>query len=362
MTTAGIFIALFIVFVFIRRAYNASCLEKVGVSLTMSATSATEGDELILKETVINQKWLPLPWLSVKFQIDRELEFADQSANAVSDLYYRHDLFHILMHQKITRRLRFTCTKRGFYAIRGLEVTAWDILMENKYIRNFETSTSLTVYPATIPLHETNELCTRVYGHLRTIYPIFPDPFSFRGIREYSPSDPMKNINFKASAKAQELMVNIQDFSNAREITLILDAERHPAWYNEYYEERAIKILASLTEKFQTQGVPLSFISNGKSIRSNAPIQIPEGKGAAHSIKILEALAYTTFETDSPITEALKKLDPTASTEYWLISPYHAKTTQSAYKTLRKNGARTAWIIAGDKPKDFPDDENIIFI
>ncbi|MCL1864115.1 MAG: DUF58 domain-containing protein [Defluviitaleaceae bacterium] len=354
MTTLGIFVALLLVMIFIRKAYNSSCLENVDVSLTMNASRATEGDELILKEIVSNRKWLPLPWLSVKFQIDREIVFADQTDAAVSDMYYRHDLFHILMHQKITRRLRFKCTKRGVYAIRGLEVTAWDILMENKYIRNFETSTTLVVYPSTIPIYETDALCTRVYGHLRTVYQIYPDPFSFRGIREYAFGDPMKNINFKASAKTQELMVNIQDFSNAREVVFILDTQRHPALFDEYYEERSIKIIASLTEKFQTQGITLSFWLNHST-------PVTEGRGAAHSLKILEALAYITFGTDKSIADVIQRAD-SATSEYWLISPYHAKTTESAFEAQRKKGTRIVWLIAGEKPKDLVCSDDIIFV
>ena len=96
MVAVGIFVALLIVLLIIRKSYSKSCLEKVEVDLFISANSATEGDELVLTEIVKNEKWLPLPWLSVKFRVDRELVFAD-CTSVVSDFYYRHDLFFILM-------------------------------------------------------------------------------------------------------------------------------------------------------------------------------------------------------------------------------------------------------------------------
>ncbi|MCL2386941.1 MAG: DUF58 domain-containing protein [Defluviitaleaceae bacterium] len=366
MTTIAIFVALLIVLLLIRRAYTNFCLENVEVQLSMSATTATEGEDLTLTEVITNRKWLPLPWLAVKFQVDRELHFADQSAAVVSDFYYRNDLFHILMHQKITRRLNFTCAKRGYYAIRGLEVTGWDILMENKYIKTMECDTNLTVYPATLEMQETDTLCTRVYGLLRTFHPIHPDPFTFRGIREYSSHDPMKIINFKASAKAQELMVNVWDFSNARQVFLLLDVERHTAWHNEDIEERAIKIVASLAERFTTQGAPIAFATNGKSIRSGANTFITEGKGPNHLRRILESLAYINLAAEDPdpleITVDDLALTAEGSPEYWLVSPYYSKGTEAALIRLKSTGARTAWIISSERPVNSDLNEEIIFI
>ncbi|MCL1884258.1 MAG: DUF58 domain-containing protein [Defluviitaleaceae bacterium] len=358
MATIGIFIALIIVLLFIRRAYGSSCLKNVDVDLSLSADLATEGDELFLTEVISNRKWLPLPWLAVKFQVDRELEFFDNSAAVVSDLYYRHDLFHILMHQKITRRLKFSCTRRGFYAIRGLEVTGWDILMENKYIRKFDCDAHLTVFPQTLDIRETDALCNRIYGQLSAVHPIYPDPFSFRGIREYSACDPMKSINFKASAKVQQLMVNILDFSNSRQIVLLLDAERHTLWHNEFLEERAIKIVASLAERMNSQGVPTALVTNG------AASEIPEGKGSVHMRRILETLAYIDFaeENPKPFTEILERLTPENNPEFWLISPYYTKGVDAALTRLSETGARTAWIMPGDKPKDLSLSDSIIFI
>jgi uncharacterized protein (DUF58 family) len=363
MIIVAIFAALLLVLFVIRRAYNLACLENVDVELSMSAAVATEGDELVLTEVVTNRKWLPLPWFGVKFQVDRELDFADKSAAMVSDLYYRHDLFHILMHQKITRRLAFTCAKRGYYAIRGLEVAGWDILMETKYIKQFEVDTRLTVYPSTLETAESDALCTRVYGHMRTVFPIHPDPFSFRGIREYSPSDPMKAINFKASAKTQDLMVNIWDFSNARQIVILLDLERRTIWHDENAEERAIKIAATIAERMNMQGVPITFYTNGRSIKNNATTCIPEGKGSVHLRKILEALAYLHLDAADvpPFAATLENLSDTTP-EYWLISPYYSKETSAALAALTSRGARTAHLMPGERPLDFEGEEEIIFV
>ena len=354
MTTIAIFVALLIALLILRHIYSRHCMANVSVQVFISSNTATEGDKLILTEVITNQKWLPLPWLAVKFQVDRELEFGDSSASMVSDLYYRNDLFHILMHQKITRRLGFTCTKRGYYAIRGLEITGWDILMENKYIRRYDCDAQLTVYPATFDAEEVDNLCTQVYGQLPTRHPVHIDPFTFRGIREYSWGDPIKSINFKASAKAMALMVNVWDFVGARQIILLLDVQRHIVWYREALEERAIKIAASLAQRMSNQGLPLGFVTNGLSVRSGLPTRVPEGRGAGHLRGIFESLAYIDLSKQDiePFSAVLDRItaEGYVEPEYWLISPYYDKGLAEALVRLKKSGGRVVWIMPEPRP------------
>jgi hypothetical protein len=345
-----------------RRVYAAACLTNLDAHIFISAATATEGDTLMLTEVLTNNKWLPLPWVALKFNTGKSLLFA---TGITSDAHYRNDLFHILMHQKITRRLPFECGKRGFYTIDGLELTAWDLLMEQKYIRRFPCHVRLTVYPATIPTADIDNLCTRVYGQLRTRHPINPDPFTFRGIREYSHSDPMKAINFKASAKGAGLMVNMWDFSNARQVAILLDTARYTLWHSEYLEERAIKIAASIATKMNATETPTSFATYGKSSVSGNATHIAEGLGAQHLRGILEALAFVDFavQDTTPIAHMLDSLtqDGHHTPEYWLVTPYYDKSVEASFLRLKQAGARAVWVMPAPKP-NFDVYEDIIFM
>jgi len=364
MAALGILLAILITLYIFRKIYSKACLTNLDIDVSISATTATEGDVLTLTEVLTNSKWLPLPWVSVKFRTGKELLFA--SGVLASDAHYRNDLFHILMHQKITRRLPFECSKRGFYTINGLELTAWDLLMDEKYVRPFECGVHLTVYPNTIPLPEIEYLCTRVYGQLRTRHPINPDPFSFRGIREYSPGDPMKSINFKASARGMSLMVNMWDFSNAREVVIILDLQRHVVWHNEAMEERAIKIAASIATHMNTINTPTSFMTNGKSSVSSNTAYIHQGLGTQHLRTILEALAFVDNQNQeiSPITRMIDNITLSGNhdPEYWLITPYYSKEVEESFVKLREAGARAVWVKPAPKPNEADFFKDIIFV
>jgi len=378
MTAIGVFIAVLLTFSFVRLIYRLSGLKKLDVKLSFSATRATEGAQLVLTTVLTNEKWLPLPWVAVKLMVSRYLVFADMENSQITDNYYRNDLYNILMRQRITRQFNFTCSKRGYYSIPSVDLATWDILMETKNAAMIECSAHLTVYPSTLSLDEVDDICAEIYGQLRARNIIHPDPFSFRGIREYSPHDPLKAINFKASVKAQELMVNLWEYVNARQVILLYNLQRHSVWHNEVLDEYTIKLVASLAERLAQENVPTRYITNGYSIDTNPqsekdetsvatrltgekPIQIKkeikqgvfaeitEGIGNLQLERILENLALLDVEQTNvtPFHEVLTKTTEKYKTEpeYWLISTYHGPELEAVYKDLQGKGTRMVWIL-----------------
>lgn len=364
MATVGVFAALLLVLFLLRWVYSRYCLHGLDVRLYLSTEIATQGDTVTLTEELTNSKWLPLPWVGVKFRTGRELKFA--STQVAADAYYRNDLYHILMYQKITRRLPFECARRGYYVIEGLEITGWDVLMENKFIKQFTCDARLTVLPRTIPTPELEQLCALVYGQLATASPINPDPFTFRGIREYTPADPLKAINFKVSARAQAMMVNMWEFCNERQVVILLDTKRHAVWHNPDLEERAISIAASVSEKMLNAGAPVGFAANGRSILHGKALELPQGIGGQQQQAILENLALIDLENQAlaPIALHLEEavLHGVHQPEYWLISAYFSYELARAYTQAVQTGLRVAWVMPGERPvaSDFCD--SIVFV
>jgi len=349
MLPLSIFIALILSVMLVRYVYRRLCFKDLSVLLYFSEPTATEGDVLTLSTVLSNAKWLPLPWISVKFQVSRYLHFSDMENFQMSDDYYRNDLYNILMYQKITRRLEFKCIKRGYYRLKNLDITGWDIFMDKKYVQSFDCDATITVYPANMEVPEVDELFTRINGNIKAQRFIHPDPFTFRGIREYAPQDPIKAVNFKASAKTQDLMVNLWDFSVSRQVILFLNLQKQSVWHNELIDERAIKVVASLAERLAALHIPVRFITNGTGIVTGKGVDLPEGTGQLHRDLILEALAHidlaqppnTAFADIITKSFMLYQHEP----EYWLISTYHGEDLEAAYKRIGSLGAKTAWIV-----------------
>ena len=133
MRIIGLGIIAFLLFVLQRKVYERLWNRNLKVSVTFAQAGITEGEEGQIVEVIENRKWLPLSMLKVKFQTSRNLEFADTQMNAVSDQYYRNDVFQIGGGEKITRKLTFTGKKRGYYSIKKIDLIGTDLFLTNIY-------------------------------------------------------------------------------------------------------------------------------------------------------------------------------------------------------------------------------------
>ncbi|MCL2189926.1 MAG: DUF58 domain-containing protein [Defluviitaleaceae bacterium] len=334
----------------VRLLYRGPILRKLDVEMVFSVAYATEGDTVQLSTTLTNEKWLPMPWVAVKFRVSRNLLFADATAHQISDEYYRQDLYHILMFQRVTRRFSFVCGKRGFYPIQGLDISGWDMLMEYKSARFLQTRAALTVYPRALETQELDAICTSVYGQLQSFLPMHPDPFSFRGLRAYTENDPIKAINFKASAKGaqhpgQELMVNLWEFTNNRRVVLMLNFEKHNLWHADAQDEYNIKLAVGFAARLAEAHVPLRFITNG--IGAEEGTDLPEGRGFTHHENILDVLAHVDIPrgVSESFSALLTNITEEDSAEYIIISTYHGADLEEAYDRLLAQGRRICWVL-----------------
>ena len=85
------------------------------VSVFFQQSGISEGEKGEIVEVIENKKRLPLAMLKVKFQTSRNLGFSDDIGSKTTDQYYRNDIFQINAGEKITRTLKFTGNKRGYY-------------------------------------------------------------------------------------------------------------------------------------------------------------------------------------------------------------------------------------------------------
>ena len=94
------------------------------VEIRFAQEEAVAGQEAVLTEVITNRKWLPIPILHIKFQINRNLRFLSMNNAQVSDLIYKNDMFSLLFYQRITRTLPFRCERRGYYTIRQADAVS----------------------------------------------------------------------------------------------------------------------------------------------------------------------------------------------------------------------------------------------
>ena len=220
------------------------------------------GDQAELTEQIENRKKLMLPVLEVAFHVDKRLAFHDCDNTSVSDFTYKRDIFALLGNQRITRKLTLNCTHRGYYRIDKSYLTAFSLLHRRRFSVESPADTELYVYAARTNVSDILVTCERLMGSVQCAKRLFEDPFAYASIREYTVTDPMKTINWKASARTGDLMVNTFESTHMEKVMLFLDVEDSGILKYEYLTEDSISVAASLAQKMIAKGMEVGLCTN----------------------------------------------------------------------------------------------------
>lgn len=291
MKIIGICIVAFFLYYLQQAVYRRWWNKGLQVSLEFAQKELFEGEESKLYEVIENRKRLSLPMLKVKFQTSRNLEFSDIKGSKVTDFFYRNDVFEIGGGEKITRTLKFVGKKRGYYKINGIDLVGSDLFFSREMVESRTTGKYVYVYPKPFQSREFLVALRRLNGEVLTKRHLVEDPFEYRGIREYQPYDDMRMVNWKATARTEELMVNERNYTALKAVRIFLNTEDKGILKKEDEVEASIRIAASLAEHFLKQGMEVECCGNGKDIISGEIMRIPVSAGMTQMGRIYKALA-----------------------------------------------------------------------
>lgn len=297
-------IALLVVFVIYSsqlRLYQKYWTKGLSVKLSFSKAVVSYGDKVELIEVIENDKPLALPILNVKFATSRSFEFHEEENANISDHYYRNDIFSILGNQRIERRLGFETTKRGAFRIRELQVSTRDLFLKHPFANIMENEAEIIVLPKRIPMENYAEIRNQLTGDFEVKRWDNPDPFAFRGIRQYQTFDTMSSINWKATARMNELMVNQYQATTESEVKIYLNLKPYMKSQADVLAEHSITIVSTIAADYIERGIRVAFYTNGRDIDSDVP-------------EVFDAVIHD---------RALRDIEGTAAdSENEIISPY----------------------------------------
>lgn len=162
-----------------------------------------------------------------------------------------------------------------------------------------------SVYPNLAPMRYYRMLAER--GQLSredsAIHKIRGIGTDFAGLREYSPDDDRRKINWKASARAGKLITNVYDVEKNREVILAVDTGR---WMQAEEGgvtrlDRALELAAAIMQVAISSGdrVGLALFD------TQVAYYLAPGKGAAHSRAFLQALYHARLKGGASSISAL---------------------------------------------------------
>lgn len=342
----GIGIIAAVLFFTQQHIYKNLWSKHLNVSLSFTTPEIFEGDTGYLQEIITNRKRLPLPMLKVKFQTNRNLIFEDSKNAKTTDQYYRNDVFQINGGEKITRTLSFVGGKRGYYQINSIDLVATDLFMATQMYSELKTRQDIYVYPKPFHSDAFKRSLQQINGEVLSKRHLLEDPFEYRGIREYQPYDDMKSVNWKATAKTDELKVNQKNYTALKVVRIFLNLEDTGILKKTDCVEASIQIGAGLAQFFLSQGMLVSCYCNGVDILNNQPLILKASAGTGQLKNLYRSLAK--IDIEKPMVNFCDTFGETLLTEAgqimtFIVSPNHYDDFVSLLEQYKSSGNDFVW-------------------
>jgi hypothetical protein len=330
----------------IEKLYEMIWSKGLRATISFDEDHANEGEVGCITEVVTNEKRIPLPAIILKFVLDRSISYLLPENTNKSDLQYRNDCFVMKPFEKVTRKFEVIYGRRGYYTVPEVQLVATGPFYDSVYVDIEKNQAAVCVYPACTSVKEVFPSFERIMGEYLQQRFLYEDPFAFRGIRQYEPTDSMRKINWGVSARTGELMVNQYYDSSHCSITILLDLETEGMLYYEDLLEECIRITRTYLELCLQKGIPICLVTNACDIETKIPVSIEEGTGVMNFEECLRQLArLEVMEKMDSFLPYLNEAKVPCNGLAILISVSQAEQLQIAFEEYVGEGGYGEWVI-----------------
>ena len=285
--------------------WNRLSLSRLTYQRTFGEHRAFPGEIVDVTLRVTNQKLLPLGWLLVEDQWPPALppEEGRLFLSPGGQVGYCLNAFSIRWFERINRRYRVRCTRRGFYPFGPVRLASGDIFgLFRRQVKDDHLDW-LIVYPRVLPLETLGFPPKEPFGEVKASWRLFQDPSRAVGIRDYQPDDAFRHIHWKASARRQELQVKVYEPTTSQNLVVFLNVTTMPKHWQgirPLLMEKTISVAASIANYAFEQRYEVGVVANGCIPHSDQPIKVLPSRRPDQLARVLEALAaVTSFATSS---------------------------------------------------------------
>lgn len=322
---------------------------------TLSESAVFEGEKVFMFEDIENNNFLPIAWMKAESFINPNLSLGNIKNMHTSQGGYHRSVFSIMPFYRIKRTHEITCLARGDYNVGNVTITAGDIFgLVSKFV-TYDNEARLLVYPNPLSEDKLIECFHSLQGDVVVRRFINPDPFLVAGVREYQIGDPMSSINWKATARTNQLQVYKYDYSANSDIMILFNidtSERQDLIPNEEESKKieyGIHFCAAVVEKAIKQGIAVGFCSNGHFREQEDFVNIPSRCSNTQLYTILEAMAKLQLTRTISFYTMIKSVKNTIpkDTDILIVSLYTDEKIEEEMFELRRNGHQVEkWVIA----------------
>ena len=278
------------------RIWERYCFRKVTYERDVGRRRAFIGDTMDYTVALNNDKPLPLIWVEAQDSFPEGLELTGAVVRGETLETNRHHSIttSLLPYQRASWKFTMRCLRRGYHRIGPVRMRSSDIFGFAAMETRFANVDEILVYPRVIDFDELLSPPQHPFGSSRGRMPLYHDTNRVKGQRDYRPDDPLKYIDWKATARVRQLQTRV--FEPAVSLTMMVALNGSTSDYvwqgtNRRLFERAITAAASAAALADRRGYSYGLISNAVASYSGKWLSVPVGASPAQLTMTLEALA-----------------------------------------------------------------------
>lgn len=310
-------------------------------------TEACFQDEPIhMVEVLENRKRLPIPWLYVESSLEASLQFSGQDNFSISKGEYdqNHGSFFTLSgYQRIRRTHRLTPRRRGIFQLKTVTLTSGDLFGASRISKQIPLKSKIVVYPKPLELPlEKLPFHSWQGDHIVKRF-ILPDPFFIAGARPYQYGDSLRHVNWRATARTNQLQVHQYEFTANRKLLVIVNVDDNEEMWRAVNDveliERSINYAAGITRQVIASGMEAGFAANMRTLEKVDSALLLPAAGEGHWHAILELMASLRLERTESLSDMLCRLAEEGLRQHdiLVISTYWNDALEQAANLLRQS-------------------------
>ncbi len=293
-------------------AWNRLSLNDVTYERHLPQKRVFLGEEIELTVALMNRKPLPLPWIRVTDEVPDELRVTsgDVWANVRPKVAALRHQTSMAWYERIRWQYRLRCEERGLFPIGPVTIHSGDPFGFLRNRLNTDKVDYVLVYPRVHPLEELGITARRPLGDVRGQIQIFPDPSRPMGVRDYEIGDPMKTIDWKATAHTQSLQVRRYEPSTSFTVVLVVAVDTTSPHWGPYIHknlERVVTAAASVASYSADRQHTIGMFSNDMPAGTDGAMTVTPRHGREQVGAVLAALAGLRAYAIKPMFEYLSE-------------------------------------------------------
>jgi hypothetical protein len=182
------------------------------VRIKLNKEVYARGDSGVLSTHIYNNSFIPAPYIWLKNEVLYKI-----------DKKYNGDIFNLIYDGNKTIQHQVHFTKRGIFNFGHATLNLRDIFNIFETNKRLKQSVIIKVYPRIYEIEKSTIISNDIFKNVINNKSNIEDIYSTRDIRKYRGGDNLKRINWKVSAKYNELYVRDLDTVSGEEFNIFFD-------------------------------------------------------------------------------------------------------------------------------------------